>query len=31
MKPDGMESVRFLCFDGKPLLLGAEKYAVGNQ
>lgn len=30
MKPDGMESVRFLCFDGKPLLLGAEKYAVGN-
>jgi hypothetical protein len=30
MNPNGMESVRFLCFDGKPLLLGAEKYAVGN-
>lgn len=28
--PDGTESVRFLCFDGKPLLLGAEKYVVGN-
>ena len=30
MKPDGMESVRFLCFDGKPLLLGSERYMVGN-
>ena len=30
MRPDNMESVRFLCFDGKPLLLGAERYSVGN-
>jgi hypothetical protein len=30
MSPDNTESVRFLCFDGKPLLLGAEKYVVGN-
>lgn len=30
MSPEGTESVRFLCFDGKPLLLGAEKYVVGN-
>ncbi len=30
MSPDNTESVRFLCFDGKPLLLGAEKYVVGR-
>ncbi|MCA3244424.1 MAG: hypothetical protein INF43_03845 [Alphaproteobacteria bacterium] len=30
MSPDGSESVRFLCFDGKPLLLGAEKFVVGR-
>lgn len=26
MNPDGTRSVRFLCFDGKPLLLGSEVY-----
>ena len=26
MKPDGSKSVRFLCFDGKALLLGSELY-----
>jgi hypothetical protein len=30
MNPEGTESVRFLCFDGKPLLLGAEKFVVGR-
>jgi gas vesicle protein len=30
VKPDGSESVRFLCFDGKPLMLGAERYFLGN-
>jgi predicted RNase H-like nuclease (RuvC/YqgF family) len=30
LNPAGTESVRFLCFDGKPLLLGAERYAVGQ-
>ena len=30
LSPDNTESVRFLCFDGKPLLLGAEKYVVGR-
>lgn len=28
MKPDGTRSVRFLCFDGKALLLGSEIYSV---
>lgn len=27
MKPDGSRSVRFLCFDGKALLLGSEIYS----
>lgn len=30
MNPENTESVRFLCFDGKPLLLGAERYSVGR-
>jgi predicted nucleic acid-binding Zn-ribbon protein len=30
LSPDNTESVRFLCFDGKPLLLGAEQYVVGR-
>lgn len=30
MKPDGSRSVRFLCFDGKALLLGSEIYAAGE-
>ncbi len=30
MKPDGTRSVRFLCFDGKALLLGSEMYSVGE-
>ncbi len=30
LNPEGTESVRFLCYDGKPLLLGAEKYALGR-
>ncbi len=28
LKPDGSRSVRFLCFDGKPLMLGSEIYRV---
>jgi predicted RNase H-like nuclease (RuvC/YqgF family) len=31
MSPDGTKSVRFLCFDGKPLLLGSEQYTVDGQ
>ena len=30
MKPDGTRSVRFLCFDGKALLLGSEVYSVAE-
>ena len=30
MKPDGSRSVRFLCFDGKALLLGSEIYSAGE-
>lgn len=30
MKPDGSRSVRFLCFDGKALLLGSEVYSATN-
>lgn len=28
LKPDGSRSVRFLCFDGKALMLGSEIYRV---
>lgn len=31
MKPDGTRSVRFLCFDGKGLLLGSEVYGVDGK
>lgn len=30
MKPDGTRSVRFLCFDGKAMLLGSEVYSVAE-
>ncbi|RYG61859.1 MAG: hypothetical protein EON60_01980 [Alphaproteobacteria bacterium] len=30
MKPDGTRSVRFLCFDGKALLLGSEVYSANE-
>lgn len=30
MSPQGTKSVRFLCFDGKALLLGSEVYTVDN-
>ena len=30
MSPDGGESVRFLCFDGKGLYLGSETYRLGK-
>jgi cell division protein FtsB len=28
VSPDGKEGLRYLCFDGKPLLLGSEKYTL---